>query len=76
MEVPAIWIPIDPETSEIMEDLEVRPTYPDMYDRPEVAEYKDGKFYITYMGTPKPLSPDSWSANNFMYYANVMFRDK
>ncbi len=76
VEVPALWIPIDPTTHEVLEDLTPHPTNPSMFERSEVAELVNGEYLITYMGTPKPLSPGSWSANNFMYYGNVMYRNK
>lgn len=79
--VPAEWIPVDPHTGEVLSHLGVRKTDPGMYPRSEVAELTSGPgedpiYSITYMGTPAPLSPGSWSANNFMYIGNVMYRNK
>ena len=76
VEVPAVWIPIDPTTHEVLEDLTPLSTDPAMFERSEVAELVEGEYLITYMGTPKPLSSGSWSANNFMYYGNVMYRNQ
>jgi hypothetical protein len=76
--VPAIWYPVDKDTNEMIPGLNPIPTYPDMYDRPEVAKLnKDKDIYeIDYMGVPKPDSPGSWSANNFMYTSNLFFTDR
>lgn len=74
--VPAIWYPVDRDTNEVIEGLNPIATYPDMYPRTEVAKLKDGAYMVDYMGVPKPESPGSWSANNFMYTRNLWFTDK
>jgi hypothetical protein len=74
--VNAVWIPIDPDTNQILPHLTPVATFPDAYPRSEVAEWKDDEFYITYMGTPEPAEPGSWSANNMMYTGNVFFSDR
>lgn len=75
--VPAVWIPVDKESNEVIESLNPKPTYPDMYERPEVAKANEAGIYeIDYMGVPKPLEPGSWSGNNFMYTSNLFFTDR
>ncbi len=85
--VPAVWIPVDKDTNEVLDYLTPIPTIPDMYPRPEVARWNDafkdgfynsnyeGEYVIDYMGVPQQ-EPGSNSANNFMYTANLFFTDK
>ena len=74
--VPAIWYPVDPATSELIEGLNPKPTYPDMYPRSEAAVLNnDGIYEISMMGYPK-LDPGQFEVNIFLYTANLWFTNK
>lgn len=75
--LPAIWYPIDKNTNKVIPGLNPKPTYPDMYPRPEVAKKNaDGVYEIDLMGVPKPKNPGEWSDNNFMYVSNLWFTNR
>ena len=75
--VPAIWYPVDKNTNEIIPGLNVKPTYPDMFPRPEVARVNDeGIYEIDLMGVPKPTSEGTWTGNNFMYTGGLWFTNR
>ena len=76
VEVPAIWHPIDNETNEVIDWLYPKRTYPNMFDRVEIARKNNkGVHEITLMGEPKPVH-NTASGNNFMYTSNLWFTDK
>lgn len=91
VEVPAVWIPIDPVTGEVYTDLTPLITHPNAYPFSEVAELQDiedggnysftlpeynNQYVISYMGTRIKNGGSGYMLNNFMHTSNLFFSDR